>query len=247
MDDPILRAAVSFTRHHFSLIAALTVLSVVAGLAVGLYLPRGIEQRAVILTATTAKEGPIETLSVLSLRLEELIEDRVQTGYLPDDVELEARPMVGQPPNQEDTNLIELIVKAPSPEPALEVLRLIEETVVESQSPVMREEHERLRQHVAAIDSNIARLEKQRVTPESNAVYMQLIREVVDTGRMATPTRAYEPKMLSVYRPARRSLLRALGLPILLGLLGGLGLGYGAAFFQAARSSPRISTSNGMS
>lgn len=235
MDDPILRAAVLFTRHHLRLIAAVTVICGLAGLAVGLYLPRRVEQHAVMLTGATYKEGPIETLEVLGLRLADMVEARAKDGRLPEGSELEARAMVGQPPPQEDTNLLELIVRTSSKEAALEIIHLVERTVIDSQLWVMREERERIGHYVVAMDSSIQVLKQQRITTESAGLYVQLVRELIDTARMASPVRAFEPKLLAVHRPIERGALRALGVPLFLGLLAGLGAGYGAAFFRAAQ------------
>lgn len=234
MDDPILRAAVLFTRNHQRLIALITVVGTLAGFGYGVVRDRKYKQRAVLMSAATAKDGPIESMDAMGARLVQLVEDRAKSGSLDGTAELEARPIIGQPPEQDPTNALELVATARSAEATEQTIRDIGRTVIESHGPAMKEERDRLSRHASALQSNLDRLEKRRITTESAIVYMQLVRELIDTQRLASPARASDAAFLSIFQPIPESLAKTVALPGLMGLIAGLAGGYGAAFFAAA-------------
>lgn len=234
MDDPILRAAVLFTKNHQRLIALITILGTLAGFGYGAVRDRKYKQRAVLMSAATAKDGPIESMDAMGARLQQLVEERAKSGALDGSAELEARPIVGQPPEQDPTNVLELIATARSAEAAEQTIRDLGRIVTEAHDPAMKEERDRLARHALALQSNLDRLDKRRITTESAVVYMQLVRELIDTQRLASPARANDAGFLAVYQPVPESLAKTVALPGLLGLIGGLAGGYSAAFFAAA-------------
>lgn len=234
MDDPILRELARFTLRYGRWISAAIAGAVVASVAVALREPPRVTMRAVFTTATTATEGPVESFEVAIRRATTAVAEAVEAGALPPDTQLTARGLMGEPPNLETTHLLELSALGSDPGALRRAIELAGDALERAQAPVAETDRARIQHHVAVLTAELARVEALPPTKEGHTLYLQAVKELVDSARLASPVRAYEAGFLAVYEPRVEARTGRLALPLAVGLAGGIVAGYVLAFCLAA-------------
>lgn len=245
MDDPLLHGLIHFSVRYGRLILSIVVVWLAAGLALGLSEREPSTAMAILQVATTAREGPVQDVEIVADHLEKHVGEKAALGELLRGTSLTATPVRGQPPAQESTSLLEVVATAGTREAAAKAIEAAASELFASQNVLFREEQARLSRHIASLEEGLERNRAEKLTPDTHAVFVQLVRELMDTYRLTSPSRAFEARFIGEHAILGRQPRSAVTLFTLAGLLGGIVCAYTVAFFVAGIRAQRSASLGG--